>query len=245
MQKEEKHLEASLEALIQRVSELKSSIGALIGKLEHEYETLNWPSVLDSFALLSGQLTSLGRVLKGDKVPALKNQLLLPILISPEIDESLGKLTEGRVMMFNHEIPPTYLRTKPQPEVEEKTQQLVTKATCLAQDLAHKQLNNLNKFTSNLMDLMNSTKEDWENDAGHKNSQPQMCSQDDTNLLVATALYGKDLRTTRPRHPKSPQIGMMQAQQANNRQNPVMTKAPSAIKTTIKSAAASHPYQRP
>lgn len=41
-QKEEKQLEASLESLIQRVSELKNSIGALIYKLEHEYETLNW-----------------------------------------------------------------------------------------------------------------------------------------------------------------------------------------------------------
>lgn len=47
------------------------------------------PSVLDNFALLSGQLNSLGRVLKSDKVPSLKNQLLLPLLLLPDPDENL------------------------------------------------------------------------------------------------------------------------------------------------------------
>ena len=46
------------------------------------------------------------------------------------------KLTEGRVVMFNHEVVPDYLRTKPEPEVEEKTQQLTTKASQITQDLA-------------------------------------------------------------------------------------------------------------
>ena len=47
------------------------------------------PSVLDNFALLSGQLNSLGRVLKNEKVPALRNHLLLPIVLSPERDQEL------------------------------------------------------------------------------------------------------------------------------------------------------------
>ncbi len=41
-QREEKQLDTSLEALTQQVVELKSSITALLYKLEHEHATLNW-----------------------------------------------------------------------------------------------------------------------------------------------------------------------------------------------------------
>ena len=42
LQREEKQLDSSLEVLIQRVQEVKSNIAAVLMKLEHEYETLNW-----------------------------------------------------------------------------------------------------------------------------------------------------------------------------------------------------------
>ena len=42
--------------------------------------------------------------------------------------------------MFNHEVVPDYLRTKPEPEVEEKSQQLTTKANQITQDLAQVKL---------------------------------------------------------------------------------------------------------
>lgn len=45
------------------------------------------------------------------------------------------KVTEGRVVVFNHEVAPNYLRTKAEPDVEEKTQQLTTKAQMVSQDL--------------------------------------------------------------------------------------------------------------
>ena len=47
------------------------------------------PSVLDSFALLSGQVNMLTRVLKNDKCPLLRNQILLPLLLIPERDPEL------------------------------------------------------------------------------------------------------------------------------------------------------------
>lgn len=56
MQREEKQLEMSLDAISLRVNELKNSIGAMIFKLENESDTMNWPSFLDNFALLSGQV---------------------------------------------------------------------------------------------------------------------------------------------------------------------------------------------
>lgn len=49
---------------------------------------------------------------------------------------NLQKLTENRVMCFNHEVVPDYLRTKPEPEVEEKVQSVVQKATGVPSDIA-------------------------------------------------------------------------------------------------------------
>lgn len=56
-QREEKQLETSLDSIISRVNDLKSSIAAMIFKVENEYETLNWPNFLDNFALLSGHVS--------------------------------------------------------------------------------------------------------------------------------------------------------------------------------------------
>lgn len=63
MQREEKQQDAALEAIIMRVNDLKNSIGSMLVKLEHEYETLNWPTFLDNFALMSGQVSYILSVL--------------------------------------------------------------------------------------------------------------------------------------------------------------------------------------
>ena len=48
--------EAALEALLQRINDLKTSIRTLLFRLENEYASLSWPSVLDSYAVISGQV---------------------------------------------------------------------------------------------------------------------------------------------------------------------------------------------
>lgn len=55
--REEKQLESAMDAIIQRVNDLKSSVAAMIYKVENEYETLNWPTFLDNYALLSGHVS--------------------------------------------------------------------------------------------------------------------------------------------------------------------------------------------
>jgi len=47
------------------------------------------PSVLDSFALLSGQLNTLNKVLKHEKTPLLRNQVIIPLVLSPDRDEEI------------------------------------------------------------------------------------------------------------------------------------------------------------
>lgn len=57
MQREEKQQEAILDAIIMRVNEIKNSIGHMIMILETQYESINWPSFLDNFALLSSHVS--------------------------------------------------------------------------------------------------------------------------------------------------------------------------------------------
>lgn len=45
------------------------------------------------------------------------------------------KLTEGRLMFFNHEVVPDYLRTKPEPEVEEKIAHINSRVNTATGDL--------------------------------------------------------------------------------------------------------------
>ena len=45
--------------------------------------------MLDNYALLSGQLNSLKQMLRGDKMPLLRNYVLFPILLSQDPDPHL------------------------------------------------------------------------------------------------------------------------------------------------------------
>lgn len=151
MDREDKMLEASVDALMLRCQDLKSSIAAFIYKLESEYETLHWPSLLDNFALISGQLNNMMKVVRSEKTPIYRNRILLPLTLSPDRDEHLCMLTEGRVAAFNHDMCPDYLRTKPDPEVEQKEQQLLLKVSQITPENAIKQLTSSNKIVNQIL----------------------------------------------------------------------------------------------
>ncbi|KAK6179666.1 hypothetical protein SNE40_011975 [Patella caerulea] len=243
MQKEEKQLESSLADITAKVADIKNALASFLYKLENEFATLNWPTMLDNFALISSNMNSLSRVLRGDKIPALRNFTLFPVLLSPDTDQELAKLTEGRLFMCNHEVVPDYLRTKPETEVEDKINQLHTKANSITSDNAQKQLNNLNKITSNILDIINSYREEWDNDSKQKTQQPQTSSQSETNTLIAAISMGKGLRlqSQMPQQSQQPSPGM---QQQSQKPMPV-GKMQSSVKTTIRAGSAGHPYPRP
>lgn len=48
------------------------------------------PSVLDNFALLSGQLNTINKLLRNEKTPSFRNQVIIPLLLSPDRDEELA-----------------------------------------------------------------------------------------------------------------------------------------------------------
>lgn len=61
---------------------------------------------------------------------------MLPLLLCCERDEALVTLTEGRVPAFAHDLVPDYLRTKPEPQAEQRMVQLTHKAASLNYDVA-------------------------------------------------------------------------------------------------------------
>lgn len=82
-------LDQSLDMMIQRVNDMKASINQFLWKLDHEHETLSWPSVLDSFALLASQISSFQKVIASDKTVQLKNYVFVPSQLNPARDEHI------------------------------------------------------------------------------------------------------------------------------------------------------------
>ena len=140
-----------MDTLISRCQELKQSIAAFIIKLETEYDLMNWQSFLDNFALISGQINNMMKVIKSDRTPAYRNRIVLPLLLSPDHDEELFKLTEGRVAMFNHDMCPDYLRTKPIPEIEAIEKRTTDKMAKIPPENVSKMINNHNKIVNKML----------------------------------------------------------------------------------------------
>ncbi|XP_043223122.1 mediator of RNA polymerase II transcription subunit 8-like isoform X2 [Amphibalanus amphitrite] len=237
MQREEKALDAALDAFSQRLNDLKQSIGQTLQKLEAGHEHMSWPSLLDSFALLSGQLNNLLRVLKNEKTPLLRNRVTLPLLLSPERDEQLVRLTEGRVPAFAHDLVPHYLRTKHDPMVEERLQMVESKAASISADAAQKQVTAMNKVVNNLLDTIQQSREDWESESARAQLS-QTSSVADTQLLIAAIGTGKGLKSgPSARQAPAPMPAPAPVQM------PQVNKAPSSIKTNIKANIQTHPYK--
>uniref|UniRef100_H3CNX1 Mediator of RNA polymerase II transcription subunit 8 n=1 Tax=Tetraodon nigroviridis TaxID=99883 RepID=H3CNX1_TETNG len=266
-QREEKQLETSVESLISRVAHVKAALHSFIYKLENEYERLMWPSVLDNFALLSGQLNTINKLLRNEKTPSFRNQVIIPLLLSPDRDEDLAKLTEQRLPVFSHEIVPDYLRTKPDPEVEEQEKQLSAEAARMGVEVAQqKQIQALNKVCSGLLEKLNNPREERDAESISLRQNKQYFNPADTNTLVGAVAFGRGLSKCRPAGPVAPghpgpgtmmgggtalqqaAIGGGAVQQAGSvvpQQQGQQGKMASSIKTNIKSASSSmHPYNR-
>lgn len=112
-------------------------------------------------------------------------------------------------------------------------------------------------MVSHVWELVNKAKEEWEVESTTRGSTQQNSSVADTHLLVAAVGMGKGLKMgTAPNgQPNQTSGGMMvapqgrpcgtpQTQMPPNTQAMTMNKAPSAIKTNIKSATQIHPYGR-
>lgn len=118
-------------------------------------------------------------------------------MLSPERDEALAQMTEGRVCTFAHDLVPDYLRTKLEPMAESKMLQLEHKAATLAFDNSQKQITAYQKVVSHVWDIVSKAREEWEVEASARGGAQQNSSMADTNLLVAAVGMGKGLKVNK------------------------------------------------
>ncbi|XP_017460770.1 PREDICTED: mediator of RNA polymerase II transcription subunit 8 [Rhagoletis zephyria] len=253
MQREEKQMEMTLDAILNRLNDLKISIGGMIQKLETEYEIINWPTFLDNFAIISSHLTGLSKILAKEVCPPLRNRTVLPLMLSPERDESLVNLTQGRVPVFSHDIVPDYLRTKPDPITEQKMIQSEQKASNLTMETAMKQVTQYNKVVSHVLDMVSKAREEWEIESSTRAGIQQTSSMADTHALVAAVGMGKGLKVNVPMNvasggPGSMMVPPLRASAPMTSVSPggvgQINKAPAGIKTNIKPAMQVHQFSR-
>lgn len=128
--------------------------------------------------------------------PPLRNFTVLPLLLSPEHDENLWKLTEGRIGVFSHDMVPDYLRTKPDPAAEQRMLQHEQKANSLNVETAAKQVAQYAKVVAHVFDMVSKAREEWEVEASARTGVQQTSSLADTQALVSAVGMGKGLKGT-------------------------------------------------
>lgn len=143
---------------------------------------------MDRFSTISSQLANLSKIMKSERIPDMRRMDVIPFLVSAETDPGLEvsvhcrsmtwrfiyqiflkKTTEGRIPVMSHDKFPDYFRSKMEPEVEHRFQEAYYKVPPNNAELsqkADKQVQNLNKVVSALVESLSAAKEEWESKAG-------------------------------------------------------------------------------
>lgn len=196
---EEKQFEVTIDRLIEYTKNIKVSLLYFIQRIENEGDNMDWPQVLDSFTTICGQINTLMRFTRENKSQFIENRVVLPLLLSPERDEELFKLTEGRVQIVNHEMVPDYLRTKPDPEIEELEKNLQLKASTITPELAVKQINAMTKMVDHILATIKANSARADNEMSRQGMRPSY-NPGETNELVMAVGIGRGLGMMMPQN---------------------------------------------
>ena len=185
----------SIDTINARAKDIRKSLEEFLHKLDKEQATISWPNVLDNFALLSGQISTLINAIKSEKTPALRNFLLVPQRLSQDPDQHLLWSTEGRVSIMSHAQMPDYLRTKPDPEVEQIERQISNEVSTLGEHVASSnQVNNYNRQCNKVLDKLKSRTLFQKDISSHSSLSAPTNTRQQTQDLFATFYYGRGIK---------------------------------------------------
>ncbi|OTF70932.1 mediator of RNA polymerase II transcription subunit 8-like protein [Euroglyphus maynei] len=251
MDREDRQFEMVLDSLLQRSQDLMKALSLFMNRTDNEQ--LEYNHYADAFASFQGYLKNILKVVRSHS-QNLAIRTVFPLKLAPNEDEMLINATEGRLRSLNHDTAPIYLRTKLEPELENRLNLFATKGNSINNDQAQKQIQTANKISQNMVDLIRSHKEEWENDS--RNPIPQTYSQADTYQLSAAIFNGKGLRSGSEMISSGQKLlsgsgnnlsgsaptGVASPLTATGHRN-APGKAQPSIKTQIKAATSIHPYR--
>ncbi|KRX19558.1 Coiled-coil domain-containing protein 47 [Trichinella nelsoni] len=188
MQEVDKNFINSVGGIVQNIKSIQSSISEVLAKLQMA-DQLDWYKAF----IIKHQFNSMLQLLRSDRASHFKNYVFLPIRLSVEVDADLEAATENRLHAWTHAVVPDYLRTKPDPQVEQKDQQIsnqVQQRICNPESL-QKQITAFNRCLNCILDSLNASIRDSEMD-GRKTSKTS--DGEDTALLVAAILKGQNVK---------------------------------------------------
>jgi mediator of RNA polymerase II transcription subunit 8 len=192
----------------------------------------------------------LSKQLSLEYTPQISRLTLIPLHLSPDPDEHLASITEGRLNTFAAEYVPDYLRTKNDPSMESKIHLYEAKAATLTAEASTKQVAQFQKIVGHVHDIVQKAHDEWEIDSMNRVMQMQTFNPADTQILVKAVGMGVGLKQMPgvagggiigPGGPRMPGPGVPMSSVSPN--IPQIGKLPSSIKTNIKSASLGHPYR--
>ena len=184
----------SIELINTRAKDIRKSIEEFLHKLDKDHSSITWPNVLDNFALLSGQISTFLNAVKSDKTPPLRNFAVVPHRLSPDPDQQLLWLTDGRLSLMSHAEVPDYLRTKPDPEVEQAERQLsVEVASHGEQAASSSQVALFNRHCNKALEKVKAHG-NFQKDISRHIVNPSVNSRQ-TQELFATFYYGRGMKS--------------------------------------------------
>ncbi|PAA71343.1 hypothetical protein BOX15_Mlig020072g2 [Macrostomum lignano] len=171
-----------LDELIDRLRGIRRTLCSLIAKVD-EKRPATWPEILNCLAECVSQLSALHRTLRNEKQLRLNDFALLPIGLSPQLDQHLLNHTEGRLGLLNHDSVPHYLRTKLDLSVEHRRNEFQKSSTNIeAQPRTSEQMR---KAAETALNSLKQARPDFENEQSERNQTMRSNEQDTAKLLLA------------------------------------------------------------
>ncbi|KAH9286116.1 Mediator of RNA polymerase II transcription subunit 8 [Echinococcus granulosus] len=191
---ERQHLESFL-LLNSPALKLKQKLFDLLTIVETQRDTADWPKYLSTFGLCASELVEIRKFLESERFALAQSMILTPQVLSTEAEPNLAKATEDRLLMFNQDATPLYLRTKLDPQVEALRAAVDARAASLRTSLAVSPEHALvlhEKLVVTLLDDVHLLKQEMDQDQEKLATIRSAANQDDLFSLAATMAVGRD-----------------------------------------------------
>ncbi|KAL5961880.1 Mediator of RNA polymerase II transcription subunit 8 [Taenia solium] len=191
---ERQHLESFL-LLNSPALKLKQKLLDLLAIVETQRDTADWSKYLTTFGLCASELVEIRKFLESERFASAQSMILTPRALSTEAEPNLAKATDDRLLMFNQDATPLYLRTKLDPRVEALRAAVDARAVSLRTSSSFSPEHALvlhEKLVATLLDDVRLLKQEMDQDQEKLVTVRSAANQDDLFSLVATMSVGRD-----------------------------------------------------